>query len=193
MVSMKKYTEDTKKRIYEKALNLIKLYGIKGWNMDMLCEEVNMSKDTLYRIVKSKEKLLTDMVSGLLAEHEKSVNLIIESETDFYVVLEKLSKQIAQFLLELESVQFKSLLKEYPKIEEMVLDYANQFDNKIDAYLRYGIEKKIIQQEVDTMLVAKSIKYISLALLNDSSCHNAYKDINTYIQYIFEGIKVNGD
>ncbi len=186
---MKKYGEDTNARIYQKTMNLIKLYGIKGWNMDMLCKEVNISKDTLYRIIKSKKQLLTSMMIELIEEHAADIDAILSANQDFYLVLENLSQKIAGFLYELESVQLKSLFNEYPEIEEMVVGYADQFDDKIISYLVYGVEINIIDAKVDTVLVAKSIKYMSLALLSDGASSNANDAIAKYIHYIFEGIK----
>ncbi len=188
---MKKHTEVTKTRIHKTTLNLIKLYGIKGWNMDMLCLEVNIAKDTLYRIIKSKEKLLTDMVDEILSEHENQVDEIIKSNQEFNLVLGALSKKIAKLLAEFGSLQLRSLFKEYPSIEENVNEYALRFDQKVSNFLKSGIESCIIKEKVDTELIAKSVRYMSIAILNEDGNKKADERISEYINYILEGIKIN--
>ncbi len=186
---LKKYTEESKLRIYHTTFELIKTFGIKGWNMDMLCSELNIAKDTLYRIIKSKENLLNEMMDEILSQHESQVDKIIKDEEDFNVTLEKLSITIAKFLVDFGTLQLKSLFKEYPSIQKNVNDYALRFDYKVSGLLRNGIDNGIIKENVDVELVSKSVRYISIAILSENVSH-ADSEISKYISYIMEGIKV---
>ncbi len=187
---MKKYTEEIKLRIYHTTFDLIRTFGIKGWNMDMLCSELNIAKDTLYRIIKTKENLLNEMMDEILSQHEIQVDEIIKAEEDFNVILEKLSIKIAKFLVDFGTLQLKSLFKEYPSIQNNVNDYALRFDDKVSILLRNGIDNGIIKENVDVELVSKSVRYISIAILSENVSH-VDSEISKYISYIMEGIKVN--
>ncbi len=186
---LKKYTEESKLRIYHTTFDLIKTFGIKGWNMDMLCSELNIAKDTLYRIIKTKEKLLNDMMDDILSRHEGVVDEIIKEEVDFNIVLEKLSIKIASLLSDFGTLQVKSLFKEYPTIEQSVNDYALRFDDKVSNFLRSGIEDGMVKSDVDVELIAKSVRYMSIAILSENVNH-ADTEISKYIHYMMEGIKV---
>lgn len=187
---LKKYTEEIKLRIYHTTFDLIRTFGIKGWNMDMLCSELNIAKDTLYRIIKTKENLLNEMMDEILSQHEIQVDEIIKAEEDFDVILEKLSIKIAKFLVDFGTLQLKSLFKEYPSIQNNVNDYALRFDDKVSILLRNGIDNGIIKENVDVELVSKSVRYISIAILSENVSH-VDSEISKYISYIMEGIKVN--
>lgn len=188
---LKKYTEESKLRIYHTTFDLIKTFGIKAWNMDMLCSELNIAKDTLYRIIKTKENLLNEMMNEILTQHEIQVDEIIKTGEDFNVILEKLSIKIANFLVDFGTLQLKSLFKEYPAIQKNVNDYALRFDDKVSALLRTGIDNGIIKENVDVEFVAKSVRYLSIAILSENDGH-ADSEISKYISYIMEGIRVNG-
>ncbi len=189
MFSMKKNNEEIKKKIYVVTLKLIQTYGIKGWTMDLLCEEVNLAKDTLYRIIKSKDNLISEVIKVLIESHEKDVTEILTSNKEFFEIFTLLCKRLGGLLNKLGTPQIRSLFREYPDTENIINQYASQLDMNISEYLKQGINLGLINPDTDTLLVAKSAKHTIVALLSDDSIDNPNDAITKYLQYIVYGIR----
>ena len=45
-------------KILQKTVELLQKHSVHGWNMDELSEQAGLSKNTLYKIIGSKEELM---------------------------------------------------------------------------------------------------------------------------------------
>lgn len=186
---MKKDYNDLQEKIYTATLKLIQTYGVKGWTMDMVCEEANLAKDTLYRIIKSKNQLVNDVIKTLLEKHTKDINELTQLDKDFFEIFTLLCQKLGDLLNKLGTPQIKSLFREYPNIEVTILQYTNQLDHSIAHYLDNGKTLGFINPDTDVLLVAISARHTIVSLLADSNIDTTNDMINNYLHYLIYGIK----
>lgn len=186
---MKKNNDEVRSRIRAAARKLIQTYGIKGWNMDMICEEANIAKDTLYRIIVNKELLIADVIEERLTNHKKKIETIISADEDFFSNINLLCEAFKDLLNEFGTPQLRSLFKEYPKIESSINSYTNQLNQDLAHYLNGGKESGLIKPDTDTLLIVKSLNYLILDLLNDDSIERVDDAVEKFLQYLVYGIK----
>lgn len=180
--------ETNKERIYTATLKLIQTYGAKGWTMDMVCQEANLAKDTLYRTIDSKHQLVNDVIKTLLEKHAKNISDLTQLDKDFFEIFTLLCQKLGEFLNMLGTPQIKSLFKEYPNIEKNIRHYTDQFDQSIASYLNKGIRLGKIKADTDILLVSQSARYTIVALLSDSSTKADSETITKYLHYLIYGI-----
>lgn len=186
---MKKNNDEVRSRIRAATCKLIQTYGIKGWNMNMICEEANIAKDTLYRIIVNKELLIADVIEEKLVNHKKKMEAIISADEDFFSKINSLCEAFKDLLNEFGTPQWRSLFKEYPKIESAINNYTKQLNQYLAHYLNGGKESGLIKPDTDTLLIVKSLNYLILDLLNDESIERVDDAVAKLLQYLIHGIK----
>lgn len=186
---MKKNSDEVRSRIREAACKLLRTYGVKGWTMDMLCEEANLAKDTLYRIIVSKEVLIAEAMAEKLMNHKKKMEAMMAADEDYFSNVNSLCEAFRDLLNEFGTPQLRSIFKEYPKIETSVNDYMNQLNRDIADYLNRGKALGLISSDADTLLIAKSLNYVILDFLNDNAIEQVDDAVTKFLQYLIYGIK----
>lgn len=110
---------DIEEVVFEKTKELLLRYGVKGWNMNDLARESNMSKRTLYKIIGNKEDLLAQISrKGLLNTISRMENYL-QSNQPFPTLLNNLSAQIVGNFDDYTLTNLKAIRLEYPRIQEM--------------------------------------------------------------------------
>ena len=84
----------TEELVVEKAREMLIKYGVKGWNMNDLARESNMSKRTLYKIIGSKEDLLFKILLNNMKNEIARLKKYLQSDKSFPELLNNLSQQI---------------------------------------------------------------------------------------------------
>ncbi len=190
---MKKNNTALSERINGAALHLIQTYGVKGWTMDMLCEEAGLAKDTLYRFIENKDSLIKSVIEDVLEKYKNDILTILSLEKDFFKILSLLAQRLTIILKELGTAQIRSLFKEYPYIEKSIRQFGDSLDKNISTYLKKGIEEGLIKSNINTLLVAKIVKHSIIAIINDESIENSNSAIDSFLKYIIYGIGKTAD
>lgn len=78
---------DYRQRITEEAARLFRQYGIKAVTMDMLANNLGISKRTIYEVFRDKNELLTGVVSLMAVRQKELIDRIFsESENVIEIV-----------------------------------------------------------------------------------------------------------
>jgi AcrR family transcriptional regulator len=114
---MKVCNEVIRKRIIQTTCDLLRRNGLKGWNMDILAHETGLAKNTLYKIIGSKEQLLEEVVISKMIQDLEHIDLITQEEKDYMTAV---NKMIEKFIDLTKNNNFiPRIYFEYPSIETM--------------------------------------------------------------------------
>ena len=79
---MKYNDQNIEAKVLQKTFELLQKYGIRGWNMDMLSLQSGLSKNTLYKIIGSKEDLMERVTMNYYQEIYSQLTKILENAED---------------------------------------------------------------------------------------------------------------
>jgi len=160
---------DNKQRILEEAAQLFRTYGIRSVTMDMLANQLGMSKRTIYEIYKDKDELLQGVLKWMQEKQAKVLEQIFgESEN----VVEAIFK-----MLELMNNHFRNMspafildMKKFH--QDLVKNYAGKEEfpyylNNSEILLR-GIKEGVFRKDIDIEITNKCLFEVA-RMSNDKS------------------------
>jgi len=143
-------------KILKGAFELFNKYGIKSISMDDICQELGISKKTLYQYYKNKEDLLE---KGLLIENElinstlSDIKLRAENAID---ALLQVSLTINKHFVKPNLIFRRDLQKFYPELFKTQLGGRREHIlQKIKENLVTGIQEGLYREDLMIDLVAQ--------------------------------------
>lgn len=192
---MKAHNEHIQKKVYENAKQLMYTHGVKGWNMGMLAAKSGMARNTLFKIVGSKEKLIELVVLSQIRDQAESTVDFIERHKDWHdkdAVIHTLSRAMEKFVKKMslfEPIILPQVFKEYPAIESKVNNEVKHLSTLANSFFNRGKKTGVIRKNVDPeafMDVAQSIvNYYIRKGVNTSLFEDRLRKI---FEYMFRGV-----
>lgn len=176
--------------IYQNAEELILSDGVKALNMDRLSALCDMSKTTLYKIVKSKARLMSKLseilfektyetIYGLFTDHMKETH---DDDATFEIIT---TKEISFFRLLVSEI-----FKEYPEIEVETSELLNRLDNKLILLFTKFQEVGRLKDDIDIKLFLTIFRNtIKFSLLSNQSNDDIIKQINLFYTLLLRSLK----
>lgn len=133
---------ETKKRIYDSAVELIKLYGLDNISVDSIVEKAGVSKGAFYVHYESKFSLIAEYVSTLDLNYEEYfASLPPDKKPSDLLIL--VTEKVADMII--NSIGFDLIKIIYEAQLKRTIDTANllSYNRKV-----YQIYKQIIKQGV---------------------------------------------
>jgi len=115
---MKVNNIEIEERIFKKTHDLILARGLKGRNMDTLAKECGLAKNTLYKIIGSKETLLENIVIRQLRKNLKIVDSMIQDAGDYSKISISIPKKFSRLVAGFDKKALPLIYLEYPGIEK---------------------------------------------------------------------------
>lgn len=148
--------DEQKKRIIEKALELIKRHGINYVTMDLIASELGLSKKTLYVHFSSKKDLLYESLTYHLELTRERHSQTIKSAPNVIEGTVLMVKQLINELGEFNPLMFDELKRYFPKIAKLMNESNNVEDYKrITALLEKGKSQGLIRDDIDIDIATK--------------------------------------
>lgn len=152
--------------ILEKATTLFLSYGFKSITMDDITEALGISKKTLYKHYKNKEKLISvcvDSIQEKIQERIKEVQIqnynAVKEEFEF-------ERQIMSiFNGNLNKSRLYELKKYYPKIFKKI--HCNRreiYESSIKNNLKKGMQEDLYRSDIDTEIIQKLFYTFSITV-----------------------------
>lgn len=145
-------------RVLQKAAQLMEKRGIRGWNMDQLAEETNLAKNTLYRIINSKEELMEQIVLRHCKRIYAILHQILQGNDSYMDTLEKLICAYSELL----PAFFSEIFMEYPRIEEAVERQNTEIRQQVLGYIEQGIHDGYLRKELHAEQVFDLLRAVGL-------------------------------
>lgn len=181
---------DNRLRIVEEAALMFRTYGIRAVTMDMLANQMGISKRTIYELFRDKEELL-DGVIKLMTEKQSDVlsKTLNESENVIEAIFKILDlmrdhfkTMSPAFLLDIKKYQHK-MLANYDGKSEM------HFFGFNEEVVRKGIKEGVFRKDIDVTIINQCLFEVS-KMSNDTELFPSddfhKNDIirNVYINYL---------
>lgn len=176
-------------RIVQKTAELISHKGIKGWNMDKLAEATGLAKNTLYKIIGSKENLLRRVTIGYIHDVQNKLSEILDINEEYFTVLKKAISIFPELINRDYANHMHEIFLEYPEIELLVRSHQDDMTRNILDFIQKGIDIGVLKGTLDTMQVFETLQAIVLFYMKEElSSEEKSARISNSIQYLLQGI-----
>lgn len=155
---MKYNDKATERRVLEKATELLQRHGLRGWNMDRLAEETGLAKNTLYRIIGSKEELMERVALNHCRKIYARLMKVLEEGGDYLATFEKLVYAYS----ELSPTFFSELFLEYPRLEETVGKHNKATKKRLLEYADRGIRDGYFYENLEAEQLLELFRSIGI-------------------------------
>ncbi len=181
---------DYRQRIIEEAAIMFRTYGIRAVTMDMLANQMGISKRTIYEVFNNKDELLDGVLKWMtIKQREVMIKILDESEN----VIEAIFS-----MLDLMSDHFRSMspafhldIKRYHQEAIRILEKKNEFlyyENN-EEILKRGIKEGLFRDDIDITITNRCLNEV-VRMSNDKIVFPPddflNKDVirNFYISYL---------
>ncbi len=159
---------DYRQRILEEAAIMFRTYGIRAVTMDMLANQMGISKRTIYEVFKDKDELLKGVLKWMVNKQRNLIDKILnESENIIEAIFKILDIMTEHFrnmspAFRLDMKRFhNNIVKKLKEAEE--LPY---YKNNKDIIIR-GIKQGIFRENIDIEITDKCMQEV-IRMTNDN-------------------------
>ncbi len=150
---MKVSNADIRDRVILTTRELLRKRGLKGWNMDLLAQEAGLAKNTLYKIIVSKERLLEEVILSKMREDLVQIEQILDEEEDYEKAVSRITKRFADLVKDNFDYVIPSIYLEYPALEKNVRAAQKEIYTSLNAFILKGIAKGVMRDDVSPEFV----------------------------------------
>ncbi len=152
---------EIEERILKKTHDLILSRGLRGWNMDTLAKECGLAKNTLYKIIGSKETLFEKIVMRQLSKNLKTVDRMIQGTDDYSKISISIPKKFSRLVSGFDVKALNLIYLEYPGIEKKAKKLMRDLGSNLISAIRKGQENKTVRDDVKPEFIFEIIKAVS--------------------------------
>jgi AcrR family transcriptional regulator len=181
---------DNRQRIIEEAAHMFRIYGIRGVTMDMLANQIGISKRTIYEVFRDKDELLSGVLKWMTFKQremmEKTLNEsenVIEAIFNIMNIMMKHFQNMSPaFLMDMKRLH-QDVMKKLDDID--ALPYIRNNEMIIER----GIKEGVFRKDIDVRIINKCMLEVA-KMSNDKEIFppDDYinKDVvrNVYINYL---------
>ena len=154
-----------KTRIQKESLRLFKKHGIHYVSMDMIAENLGISKKTIYKHFCSKKEILTVCMKEHVKERSNLFDRIIEDSPNIIHGMIQMIQGATQQMSEINPIMFKELARYYPVIFESIIksrekESYEQFSNVIEQGKNDGLFIKVLDTDIITKLFITQMQFL---------------------------------
>lgn len=181
---------DYRQRIIEEAAIMFRTYGIRSVTMDMLANQMGISKRTIYEVFRDKDELLKGVLNWMsIKQKEVMSNMFSESENVIEAIFRML--QIMSDHFQKMSPAFQMDIKRFHSDIMGKLDEQNNLPYYVSnsEILKRGIAEGVFREDIDIEITNKCLLEVA-KMSNDKDVFppDDYlnKDVirNFYINYL---------
>lgn len=174
--------------------------GIKDLTISQIAQTAGIGKGSLYDYFKNKDDVVFEIVDILLYEH----NLVKEEKILAANTTKEKVKIFFNIFYDDKDVELRQLYKEFISIslvtpEEAMIEHHTEYSENYYTWLVDILNDGVEKQEIipDTLKLAKGLFVLGDGIFIASSVTNSVddvqKEIDDYIDALFELLEVKGD
>ncbi|HOA07209.1 MAG TPA: TetR/AcrR family transcriptional regulator [Spirochaetota bacterium] len=181
--------ENIRKQILRHVGEIIFTKGTKGWNMDDLSARAGLAKNTLYRIIGSKEDIIKEAVIEHIKDVQSSLYGILHSEENYSSRLKKALNIFPDLLNAVYSESFSCVFRDFPSVEATIINRRKEISKSIVDFINEGILNKELKKNLNAEIVFETFQAIVLYYLkSDYKPHEKKSKISDAFGIIMNGI-----
>lgn len=135
--------------VLQMAAGLISRRGPKGWSTALLARECALAKNTLYKIIGSKEQLVEAIVLEQIDATTGLLKTIIRQEGGYRPAAVRMLAEGPSFFVGKPRVTFPEIFLEYPALERKAIEHQNKAAAEIIRFIRQGQTNGHIRGDVE--------------------------------------------
>lgn len=181
---------DYRQRIIEDAAVMFRTYGIRAVTMDMLANQMGISKRTIYEVFSDKDELLTGVLKWMTVKQKEVIDKALdESENVIAAIFSILNRMMDHF--KSMSPAFQMDMKRHHQKIMKNLDDADQlpYVRNNEAIIERGIREDIFRKDIDVKIINRCMLEVA-KMSNDKEIfppdHFTDSEVikNVYINYL---------
>ncbi len=181
--------ENIRNQILRHVGGIIFTKGTKGWNMDDLSARAGLAKNTLYRIIGSKEEIIKEAVIEHIKDVQSRLYVILHSDEDYTSRLKKALNIFPDLLNAVYSESFSCVFRDFPSIEATIINRRKEISKSIVDFINEGILNKELKKNFNAEIVFETFQAIVLYYLkSDYKPHEKKSKISDAFGIIINGI-----
>lgn len=191
---MKENPDKLKTRIIDNASKLFFDRGFSKVTMDEIAFGLGISKKTLYQHFPSKEALLYQVVTDMMAENGSIIESIVDDpKMDFHQKLSLLMTHLSTLISRLYRPFGDDLRRNAPEMWEEVDQFRTQkvllnFRKLLESGIRQGVFRKDVDPQLMTMVFSTLIQNLIDPKLFSQIPFTAAQVFETIVEVVFRGI-----
>jgi AcrR family transcriptional regulator len=181
---------DYRERIIEEAAIMFRTYGIRAVTMDMLANQMGISKRTIYEVFSDKDELLSGVLKWMTVK-QKEIMTKVMAESDN--VIEAIFKMLNMMSDHFQSMSpaFQMDIKRYHNdvLKKLIEQNEIPYYRNNSEFIWRGIKEGVFREDIDVEIINKCMLEV-LKISNDKdvfpSDNFLSKDVmrNTYINFL---------
>ncbi|MBI9075968.1 MAG: TetR/AcrR family transcriptional regulator [Desulfatibacillum sp.] len=177
--------------VMQKAAELIAQRGPKRWSTAELAKECGLAKNTLYKIIGSKEQLVETIVLDQIDMTTHMLKAIIREEDGYMAAAIRMVKDGPAYLSERPRVMFPEIFLEYPLLGQKAQKHLETAAAEILQFMRQGQAEGYIRKDAEPEflydLVRGIVEHYTRSGLKGASLSSA---LSKAFKYLREGIRL---
>jgi AcrR family transcriptional regulator len=146
---MKTQNPDIQALVWRKAAEFITNRGVKGWSTVELARETGLAKNTLYKIIGSKENLCERIVLDQIDATTSLLKAIIQDEAGYPAAALRMLEEGPSYLAARPRVTFPEIFLEFPAMEPKALGHQKVAAQAILEFVAQGQREGHIRGDVE--------------------------------------------
>ena len=148
---------DYKQRIIEEAAFMFRTYGIRAVTMDMLANNIGISKRTIYEVFRDKDELLSGVFIWMTAMQRDLITKILnESDNVIEAIFRMIGKMHDHFLTMSPAFQM-DIRRSYQDIIKSLGEQETPYYAINSEILRRGINEGIFRDDINIEITNKCL------------------------------------
>ena len=175
-------------RILNEAINLIRKHGIRFVTMDLIAENVGISKKTIYVHFENKKKIISEIVEKRLEEQEKVFEEIDKNANNIIETMVMIMNYGANKFDEVNPLAFEELKRFYPDIFVVIKNSRKEINHQNTIkMIEIGKEDDLFRKDVDSDIASK----LFLAQMELMMDHQLFPTMDYSKGVLFKHIGIN--
>jgi len=148
---------DVNQKIVSGSLDLFMKYGIKPVTMDMIAQELGLSKRTIYENFADKDELVRCCVDKMDEERNRSFTEILENSSNVIEALFRIMRQTIKVMSSVNPLFNKDIKKYFHEIHQSKFKSSENCRKQQAAeLLEKGKREGLFRQDVDVKIIAEN-------------------------------------
>jgi len=181
---------DARQRIVEEAAKMFRTFGIRAVTMDMLANQLGMSKRTIYEIFRDKDELLYGVIAWMSEKQHDLVTVIMNDSENVIEAIFRILDVMTEHFRNMSPAFILDIKKHYHDLFTKSGDSGDMpyYGDNTDIILR-GIREGIFRKDIDISITNKCmVEVVKMSnekdMLNDDDFRSEEIILNFYINYL---------
>ncbi len=181
---------DYRQRIIEEAAKMFRIYGIRTVTMDMLANQMAISKRTIYEVFADKDELLAGVIEWMAVKQKESMTRIFSESGNVIEAIFSMLDLMESHFSKMSPAFLLDIKRFHEKAAEMTKEHgAIPYVNNNAEILRRGIDEGIFRSDIDVELTNKCMLEVAKMsadqqIFPPDSFNNSYVLRNLYLNYL---------